>query len=320
MTAGGVTHAAVTLENAGSLPWPHLGADAISLSYHWQTRGGARARIGFEGMRTPLPADVPPGGRITIMASVRAPAEPGPYLLRWDLVREKVLWFSERGGTTGDQTVDVRPGTAPAGATPRLAAADLEDFLTPRSPSRTALWRAALRLWMRHPLLGVGPDNFRRLYPDVLEPGPGGRRFQDDRLHANNLYFETLADLGIIGLAALGLVMFALARAVRVGVGHADGGGDTTAAAALLGLAWGIGAATFFVHGLLDYFLEFTPTYALFWLLAGLLTALGSNQDGNPGRVPIPSRDGLRRGTSLRPTRLENGNPQRVPIPSERRN
>ena len=60
-------------------------------------------------------------------------------------------------------------------------------------------------------------------------------------------------------------------------------------------MVFGLGAAlaAYLVHGTLDYFLEFTPTYALFWLLAGLLTALGSNQDGNPGRVPIPSRDGL---------------------------
>jgi NADH:ubiquinone oxidoreductase subunit 6 (subunit J) len=27
------------------------------------------------------------------------------------------------------------------------------------------------------------------------------------------------------------------------------------------------------VHGTLDYFLEFTPTYALLWLLAGMLAA-----------------------------------------------
>ena len=30
----------------------------------------------------------------------------------------------------------------------------------------------------------------------------------------------------------------------------------------------------YLVHGTLDYFLEFTPTYALLWLLAGALVAL----------------------------------------------
>ena len=35
-------------------------------------------------------------------------------------------------------------------------------------------------------------------------------------------------------------------------------------------VADGVGYA---VHGTLDYFLEFTPTYALLWLLAGMLAA-----------------------------------------------
>jgi hypothetical protein len=37
-----------------------------------------------------------------------------------------------------------------------------------------------------------------------------------------------------------------------------------------------LGAAllTFFLHGAVDYFMEFTPTYGLFWLVAGLLVGL----------------------------------------------
>ena len=41
-------------------------------------------------------------------------------------------------------------------------------------------------------------------------------------------------------------------------------------------LAIGLGAAllAFFLHGAVDYFMEFTPTYGLFWLIAGLLVGL----------------------------------------------
>ena len=41
-------------------------------------------------------------------------------------------------------------------------------------------------------------------------------------------------------------------------------------------LAIGLWAAllAFFVHGAVDYFMEFTPTYGLFWLIAGLLVGL----------------------------------------------
>ena len=53
--------------------------------------------------------------------------------------------------------------------------------------------------WREHPLLGLGPDNFRRAYNRYL-----GLRRPDERLHANNLYFETLASLGLAGIGGAG--------------------------------------------------------------------------------------------------------------------
>jgi O-antigen ligase len=120
-----------------------------------------------------------------------------------------------------------------------------------------------VRLWRRHPLLGVGPDNFRRLYPEVIAPARPGRHFKDDRMHANSLYLETLADLGLAGLAALVLLMVAVARQA---LAHALAG-------RLLPLAAAVAVASFFVHGVLDYFLEFTPSYGLYWLLLALAAA-----------------------------------------------
>jgi len=40
-----------------------------------------------------------------------------------------------------------------------------------------------------------------------------------------------------------------------------------------------IGLATYLVHGCFDYFLEFTPTYGLLWLLAGLVVALSTTTE-----------------------------------------
>ena len=89
----------------------------------------------------------------------------------------------------------------------------------------------------------------------------------DERLHANSLYFETLADLGHARGAG---VAGGDRRARRVG---ASGGGEAPATRILaLGVAAALG--TYLLHGALDYFLEFTPTYALFWLLAGMIVAL----------------------------------------------
>ncbi len=133
----------------------------------------------------------------------------------------------------------------------------------PPAPPRPTLWRAALVLWHQRPLLGVGPDNFRRRYQAILSPAPSGQPYTDTRLHANSLYFETLADLGLAGIAVLAWIALALSRQIRRQVSADD----------LAGLGCSVAAGTFFVHGGLDYFFEFTPLFGLFWVLLGLSAA-----------------------------------------------
>jgi O-antigen ligase len=124
-------------------------------------------------------------------------------------------------------------------------------------------------MFAQHPLLGTGPDNFRHVYGQYL-----GLPAWDERVHANNLYLELLADVGILGTAAFGLVIapavVGLVRAVR----------DSPQGIHGVWLA-GLGASmlAFFVHGTLDYFLDFTPVYVLFWLIVGLTTTLSGELD-----------------------------------------
>jgi hypothetical protein len=134
-------------------------------------------------------------------------------------------------------------------------------------PGRLELWSAGLRMWLDHPLLGAGPDNFRHRYTAYLAPGQ-----YDDRLHANSLYVETLATLGLAGLAALGGLVAALVWSARRVLRAPD------PSARLLGLGLAAALAAFFVHGAVDTFLAFTPTYGLFWLLAGLLGGLARGE------------------------------------------
>jgi O-antigen ligase len=131
----------------------------------------------------------------------------------------------------------------------------------PTLPSRTQLWAAALRLWSHHPLLGVGPDNFRHRYPEVIAV-TGDAHFDDERIHANNFYLETLADLGLAGVVVLGLLAYGLWRAARTSLARGTSPLE-------LGIFVAIG--TFFVHGCVDYFFEFTPTFGLWWLLLALV-------------------------------------------------
>jgi hypothetical protein len=250
----------VMLRNTGTLVWPRAGDHAIYLAYHWETLGPG-THADYEGMRTELSADVPPGGELEVIGIARAPAAEGTYRLRWDLVQEGVTWFSDQGSKMPEQQIEVIRTAEGA----EVSEVDSVTHLAvdPPPPSRPALWRAAVVLWRQHPLLGIGPDNFRRRYQAVLSPAPTGQPYTDTRLHANSLYFETLADLGLVGVIALGWIALALLRLVR---GH-------YVARRIAGLGSGVAAGSFFVHGGLDYFFEFTPLFGLFWLLLGLTAA-----------------------------------------------
>ncbi|MGD0675039.1 MAG: O-antigen ligase family protein [Polyangiaceae bacterium] len=256
----------IRLRNTGTLTWTRKGEHPFKLSYHWVKPDGEMSLSDFEGRRTDLPMDVPPGGVVQIEARARGPAEGGTYRLRWDLVQEGVTWFSERGNAMADQEVDVTAGAEVSTSEEDEDEAPVPESDAPAAP-RTALWRAAVALWQEHPLWGIGPDNFRRRYPAVLSLAPNGTKYNDNsRVHANSFYFETLADLGVIGILALALLMFALGRLLRA---HHR----TTH---LLGIGSGVAAGLFFVHGALDYFLEFTPLFGLYWLLLGLTAACAS--------------------------------------------
>jgi len=154
---------------------------------------------------------------------------------------------------------------APAGSPVVDSAAPAPDESS--LPSRWELWTAAIRLGRRHPVLGMGPDAFRHHYGEVIAPAGGGR-FVDDRLHANNLYFETVADLGLVGLASLAFLLYALGRHAR-DRWHSAAGMNAWSLVALAA------AATYFIHGAIDTFLTFTPTLVLLWLLV----ALGSRSE-----------------------------------------
>ena len=253
----------LTVRNNGLLTWPAVGNQAVLLSYHWQDSASDRTVI-FEGWRTPLPAEVTPGAEVTLAAFVLAPTEPGRYLLQWDMVQESVLWFSALGGQTGDMEVRVTPAST---RSVEPAPPPVPRWIIQPQPARRDLWLAGLRMWRERPVLGHGPDSFRHMYGSYL-----GLAQYDNRVHANSLYVETLATLGLAGAAALIALAGTLTRAVRRGWRAARGASSVTERILALGLLAGLIA--YFVHGLADYFFEFTPTYGLFWLTAGMTAGL----------------------------------------------
>ncbi len=93
--AGAVVEVPVELRNDGSLTWRP--SDRIHLAYHWRDDRGAVAV--WDGHRSVLPGEVPPGETVALVARVRAPVEPGIYTLQWDMVHELVCWFAEQDPT-----------------------------------------------------------------------------------------------------------------------------------------------------------------------------------------------------------------------------
>jgi hypothetical protein len=268
IVAAGVADVAFQVRNLGALTWRQLPPREVALSYHWIDAGNGTLVV-FDGARSPLPRDVPPGGEVIVPARVRAPAGPGRYVLWWDLVQERATWFSERGNPGWRSVVEVQAKPRTTGraapvvpvAPPQLGGRGFSLVSGDVIPRR-ALWGAAVAAWREHPLLGLGPDNFRHLYGRYLKLAD-----PDDRLHANSLYFETLANLGTVGLLALAFLIASFGRAI--------GRAAAAPATRILALGLGAGLCAYLLHGVFDYFLEFTPTYGLLWLLGGMTVALG---------------------------------------------
>src|SRR5438034_7867200 len=99
--AGALTRARVELENAGTAAW----RDDVKASYHWLDELGYP--IVWDGLRTPLPAPVSSGHRLTVEVAVRCPIPPGRYGFALDLVAERRAGFGEVGGGPPQREVEV---------------------------------------------------------------------------------------------------------------------------------------------------------------------------------------------------------------------
>jgi O-antigen ligase len=104
-----------------------------------------------------------------------------------------------------------------------------------------------------HPLLGVGPDNFRLRYGSYA-----GLTHTDTRTHSNNMYLEVLSGGGLLMAGAFAWLIWRAADMFS-GIGNA---GPVQSAVAAAG-------AAIAVHGLVDSFLSFAPTYILFAMTLG---------------------------------------------------
>jgi hypothetical protein len=264
MPAGAVVSIPVKLTNSGRVTWDPADAAPFQLSYHWLAADGEQV-VEFEGLRTPFPAVVSPGAAVAVDARVKAPGVPGRYLLLWDVVIDRRLWF-----TTGSHVARVLTSatvTGPPAGPPPVTRVTRMPRATPM-PGRPTLWRAGARMVRAHPFLGVGPDNFRLVYGDYI----GLPRF-DTRVNSHSMYLEMLVGGGLVGGAAFAWLCAAAAVASVRAVRRA---GPQTAAA-VAGVAAAVAAIA--LHGIVDSFLSFTGTYVLISITLGLAVASAAMDD-----------------------------------------
>src|SRR5215210_7827811 len=144
---------------------------------------------------------------------------------------------------------------------------DIRDRLTDVSSNgRADNWKVALAAWREHKLHGTGSGTYHNEWNTR-------REIDLQVLDGHSLYLETLAELGVVGLALLLLALGAL----LAGLAWRLGGDDRPAAAAVFaaGVAWA-------VHAGVDWDWELTAVTVWFFGLAGL--ALVRREEIGSGR------------------------------------
>ena len=137
---------------------------------------------------------------------------------------------------------------------------------TDSAQARLSTWRDTLTLWRHYPILGVGANGFRMVFPQHRTATTRKAFF-----HTENEYLEVLADAGAVGAALCGALALAVALSWRAGVMR--GACNPVCVTAVLGAT-----VAAFVHAGVD-FAPHTPLYSTVY--ASLL-GLGLGSPGAP--------------------------------------
>jgi O-antigen ligase len=150
--------------------------------------------------------------------------------------------------------------------------------------TRIDVWHSSLQMIRDKPLLGIGPDNFQRLYaPTVAQdkynyacpPGQGymqpGAGSEPCLSHPHDEFLDFWLSAGFLGLISYLWLLYVFWReGVRIWRGSIDPWARTVALAAMAGMLAGI------IHGLIDNSYFLVDLSIFFWLFCAAISWLRS--------------------------------------------
>ncbi len=264
----------IAIQNDSSYSWR---AGEFGVAYRWHNladKQNAPLQVAAD-----FRDDVMPKQKSLVKALVRTPRKEGEYLLIWFVYQRRdglhelkdsyspaIMCTIGAAGAAGTETLS---------PTARRYVAVISEERMQLSkalvPMRLELWSAAVRMFQDRPILGIGPDNFRYRKREFMDVPKG-----DETILANNLFLELLSGSGILGLLAFLWLVWEFGSVLLRRAATCGSRGEKIVV--YFGIAY---LAALLAHGFVDYFLKFTPTFLLFWLMLGILASSEAANNGD---------------------------------------
>jgi O-antigen ligase len=164
------------------------------------------------------------------------------------------------------------------GADPLLRGTGIGPGTGDFTSGRIDFWRTAVKIFLAHPIIGVGLDAFGVAY-STYDASSGMFRVEQ----AHNDYLQTLADAGVIGFACISVFIFLLMKKGTEVIGHTSTGFRRGAAVGALA-----GCTAILVHSFFDFPLR-TPANAFVFLTLAALAIVRLPEDKSKHRRRIRS-------------------------------
>lgn len=172
--------------------------------------------------------------------------------------------------------------------------------------ARIDVWRSSIQMIRDHSVLGIGPDNFQRLYAPtrsenkyqlVCPPGRGyiqpGAGAEPCLSHPHDEFLDFWLSSGVLGLASYLFILFVFwKRGVHTWRRSNDAATRTLVLAAMAAMLAGM------IHGLIDNSYFLVDLSLLFWLFCAVVSWFADEADpSNETSLSTPTLVDARRGS-----------------------